>query len=70
MTGPELEAIGVCAEMDGSEIEAADMSVCPRFESARCLLCYPDGSNLFAVLRAELDALTAAEVERIDRAGQ
>lgn len=52
--------MGTYDEMDASEIEAVDMSVCPHLESARGLLYYPDGSNLFVVVRGYNAALDAA----------
>ena len=52
--------MGTYDEMDASEIEAVDMSVCSHLESARCPLYYPDGSNLFVVVRGYNAALDAA----------
>lgn len=52
--------MGTYDEMDASEIEAADMSVCERPKATMCLLYYPDGSNLFVVVRGYNAALDAA----------
>ena len=55
--------MGTYDEMDASEIEAVDMSVCERPKADKptmCLLYCPDGSNLFVVVRGYNAALDAA----------